>query len=278
MHTFRQIDWNHAWKADSNSQKKTHDCEFWNRRAPSFAAHVQCDEGDEYADAFLRIMNPDPSWSVLDVGCGPGTLACPLAMRVSRVTGLDFSSAMIGILNERKAKSGLDNLTGIVGSWNDDWKSLGIEVHDAAIASRSMSGDDPQDSLIKLMNFAARRIFITCSVGAGPHDPRVLAAVGRLVHANPDYIYIYNLLYQMGICANVQQIRRKRSTFANEKEAVDSLRWMIEEITPSEEEALRRFVSTELIKEGGRWRLKGERLVHWALIWWKTENWRERTA
>ena len=276
MNTFRQIDWNRAWLADSNSQQRGRDRDFWDRRAPSFAAHVQGEEGDEYAAAFLGFMNPGPAWSVLDVGCGPGTLACPLARRARRVTALDFSTVMIGILNERKAQGGLGNLTGIVGSWEDDWKTLGIEVHDAAIASRSMGGDDPHASLVKLMQFASQRVFITCAVGAGPHDPRILAAVGRPAHTNPDYIYIYNLLYQMGISANVQQIARRRSTFANEEEAVDSVRWMLENITPSEEEALRRFVSAELIKEGERWRLKGERLIHWALISWETAGWRER--
>lgn len=147
MQTFRQINWNRAWQADSAFPQRGRDREFWDRRAPSFTANVQSEEGDEYVDAFLNIMNPDPAWSVLDVGCGPGTLACPLARRVRRVTAVDFSPVMIGILNERKSRDGLENLTGMVGSWEEDWKTLGIEVHDAVIASRSMGGDDPHASL-----------------------------------------------------------------------------------------------------------------------------------
>lgn len=128
------------------------------------------------------------------------------------------------------------------------------------------------------MQFASQRVYITCAVGAGPHDLRILAAVGRPAHTNPDYIYIYNLLYQLGISANVQQIKRRRRTFANEDEAVDSVRWMIEKITPLEEEDLRRFVCAHLIREGERWRMDGERLVHWALIWWETAGSLEPSA
>lgn len=207
MQTFRQIDWNRAWQADSASPQRGRDREFWDRRAPSFAEVVQGEEGDEYVDAFLNIMNPDPAWSVLDVGCGPGTLAIPLANRVRRVTAVDFSPVMIGIVNERKTRDGLGNLTGVIGSWEEDWLALGIERHDVAVASRSIAGNDPKATLSKLMDFASRRVYITCAVGAGPHDLRILAAVGRPAHTNPDYIYIYNLLYQLGISANVQQIK-----------------------------------------------------------------------
>ncbi len=126
--------------------------------------------------------------------------------------------------------------------------------------------------LTKLMQFASRRVYVSFAVGAGPFDPRVFKAVGREPNSNPDYIYLYNLLYQQGIYANVALVEKKAQTFAGEEEAVDSLRWMIENITPSEEEALRRFVAAHLTPAAGkRWKIDGERSMQWAVLWWKTD-------
>lgn len=278
METFRKIDWNRAWSEDAKMRKRGRDPEFWNRRAPSFAQHVQEDDNDDYVDTFLNAMNPRPEWSVLDVGCGPGTLACPLAKLVRRVTAVDFSSGMLEILKERKAAQGLDNLTVQLGRWEDDWQALGIERHDVAIASRSLGFDNPWEMLTKLMQFAGKRVYVSFAVGSGPFDPRVLNAVGREANSNPDYIYLYNLLYQQGIYANVALVEKKAQTFANEEEAVDSLRWMIQDATSSEEEALRRFVSAHLTPAAGkRWKVDGERSTQWAVLWWKVAEKQSRT-
>ena len=269
MQTFRNIDWNHAWNKDRMKRSKGRDREFWDRRAPSFAQHVKEGDRDEYVDPFLEIVDAQPEWSVLDVGCGPGTLACPLAKAVRRVTAIDFSPVMLEILNARKEKEGLHNIATQAASWEDDWRALGVEPHDIAIASRSMDAENPQGFLRKLMSFATQRVYISFAVGSGPFDHRILEAVGRETHANPDYIYIYNLLYQMGIMANVSLIERGPNTFSDEEEAVESLRWMIDNMTPAEEEALRRYLGRHLVQDGTRWKMDYHRPVFWAVMWWR---------
>lgn len=269
MLTFRNIDWNRAWSADRGIRSKGNDQEFWNRRAPSFSQHVEGDDGDDYVDPFLEIMDPQPEWSLLDVGCGPGTLACPLAKIVRRVTAIDFSPVMLDILRNRKQSAGIENITEREARWEDDWQALGIERHDVAVASRSIASDDPQALLTKLMAFAGQRVYISCAVGDGPFDREIFEAVGRKRDANPDYIYIYNLLYQMGFNANVRLIEKKIRTYAGEDEAIDSVRWMLENMTAAEEDVLRRFISAHLVADGRRWRLDFQRSVSWAVIWWK---------
>jgi len=176
---------------------------------------------------------------------------------------------MIDILKARSEKEGIRNIVTHLASWEDDWQALGIKRHDIAIASRSMNAEDPQASLNKLMSFATQRVYVSFAVGSGPFDHCILEAVGRETHANPDYIYIYNLLYQMGITANVSVIERSPHTFSGEEEAVDSFRWMIDNMTSAEEEALRRYLSRHLIQDGARWKLDYHRPVFWAVIWWK---------
>jgi SAM-dependent methyltransferase len=272
MQTMNNIDWNRAWVEDRKASKRANDQEYWNRRAPRFAQHVQEDDYNEYVVPFLRIMDAQPDWSVLDVGCGPGTLACPLSRDVRRVTAIDFSPAMIALLEARQQAAESSNIRTQVARWEDDWKALGIEQHDVAIASRSLGSDDPRTLLEKLMLFAKQSVYISCAVGEGPFDNRIFHAVGREVRCNPDYIYIYNLLHQMGIYAHVSLIEKQARTFTGEEEAVDAMRWMIENMTLAEEETLRRFISNHLIQDGQRWRLDYQRSVNWAVIWWKVSQ------
>jgi hypothetical protein len=268
MLTNRNIDWNLLWREDRKVNSKPHDLGFWNRRAPSFAKHVKEHDIDDYVGPFLRLVDAKPDWSVLDVGCGAGTIACPLASVVRHVTAIDFSPAMIAFLEERNRAEGIHNITTHVASWDDDWTALGVEPHDVAIASRSLICDDPRATLTKLSSFARQRVYISVIAGDGPGDKKLLQAVGRETSINPDYIYIYNLLHQMGIYANVFMIEKKTPTFSGEEEAVDSLRWMLEDMTPAEEESMRRFVSAHLVRDGEHWILDHQRPVCWAVIWW----------
>ena len=70
-------DWNLAWQqARKEKGHDRSDNSHWNKRAASFAQDAR---KSNYADEFLRLLSPQPQWSVLDVGCGAGTLAIPLA-------------------------------------------------------------------------------------------------------------------------------------------------------------------------------------------------------
>ena len=109
----RGTDWNEAWKAARARSSRRGDREGWNRRAPSFA---KVSSGSGYVERMLELMDPDPSWTVLDVGSGAGTLAVPLARRVSSVTALDFSPRMLELLRERCAGAGLTNVRPILGA------------------------------------------------------------------------------------------------------------------------------------------------------------------
>jgi ubiquinone/menaquinone biosynthesis C-methylase UbiE len=52
---------------------------------------------------------------VLDVACGPGLVACPLAEVARHVTGLDLTPAMIEQAQSRQRSEGLTNLAWVVG-------------------------------------------------------------------------------------------------------------------------------------------------------------------
>lgn len=243
--------------------------EFWNKRAPSFADHAG---KTFYPESFIKLMNPEPSWTVLDMGCGAGTLAIPLADKVKHITAVDFSEKMIEILNEEARKRGITNIDTINSSWTDNWAKKGIAGYDVAIASRSLAVDDVKSAIVKLNNAARRRVIISTIVGDGPFDRQMFQAVGREYRESIDYIYFYNLIYQMGIHASLDFILVDDSkTWGSHAEACESMRWMFPEMTRGEDELLRRYISVHLVKKDGRFQLDYKKASKWAVIRWDRE-------
>ncbi len=56
-----------------------------------------------------------PSDELLDVACGPGSLALDLAPHVARATGYDITPAMLDQAREAQARLGIDNVTWVLG-------------------------------------------------------------------------------------------------------------------------------------------------------------------
>jgi ubiquinone/menaquinone biosynthesis C-methylase UbiE len=262
------IDWNQLWKEQRAKRvHKEESPQYWDKRAPSFADHVV---KTDYSNAFLKIIKPKRSWSVLDMACGGGTLSIPLAYKVKEITAVDFSNAMLDILEKEAHKRKLKNIKTINAAWTDNWAEKNIGVYDIAIASRALSMDDIQSALLKLINCARKGVYISIVSGEGPRDRKILEAVGRKFNPHVDYIYAYNLLYQMGIRANVDFITDQKSKkFENHESALDSFRWMVESITEQEEELLKKFLKEHLIRYQGKWILDYEKKVQWAVLWWE---------
>jgi ubiquinone/menaquinone biosynthesis C-methylase UbiE len=268
MGGYEEIDWNRIWRESRlRRSSKNKGCADWDRKAASFARR---NRESSYGDRLIAIIAPDPSATVLDVGCGPGTLAVPLARRVSRVTALDFSAGMLAELEKRAAAEGVANIETVRAAWEDDWESLGVVPHDIAVASRSLSVDDLERALLKLDRFGRKAVYLTDRVGAGPFDPEVFAAVGREFSPGPDYIITYNLLYRLGIRARVDFIPAEYSDrYASREEAVESLAWMLEGLRPGEEEPFETFLEARLRRDpDGSWRVERRVQPLWAVLWW----------
>jgi SAM-dependent methyltransferase len=243
------------------------DPSFWDDRASSFMEYAVW---TGYAEKFLEIIDPRPDWTVLDMACGGGTLAVPMSGLVKEITAVDFSANMLAVLKRRCREQGITNVRMIKGRWEDDWEALGIGVHDVAVASRSLLADDPRDSIIKLQNAARKHVFISTMVDAGPFDRSMFEATGRKFDMGPDYIYYYNLLYKIGIHANVAFIPEYHAdNWASREQALEDQRWMFNNLTGEEEEKVRMYLEENLHFERGRWRLPYERRCLWAVMWWK---------
>jgi hypothetical protein len=246
------------------------EADFWDGRAPEFSSYAAT---TGYAEAFIAHMKMEADHTILDMACGGGTLAMPLATKVKSITAVDFSQTMLDILGERCRRGGITNVRAIRGRWEDDWSSLGIGAHDIAIASRSLLSKDVPRSIAKLNGVATRRVYITTAVGTGPFDGRLFEAGGRAFTMGPDYIYYYNLLYEIGLRVNVAFIEEHhRNGWGSHEEALEDQRWMFHGMTEEEEEKVRLYLRDNLVAEGGLWRLPYSRRCYWALMWWENDR------
>ncbi len=264
------IDWNEVWK---NRQTRVYDDEqnqaYWDGRARSFALTT---DGGDYVARFLEVVKPEPEYRVLDVGCAAGTLAVQLASRVHQVTALDISPMMLDRLQATCKQRGIQNIQPVQASWTDDWDRLAIEPHDVVIASRSLIVPDLRQAIEKLNRYAIRRVCISTPVGVGPLDPVMFQAIGRPCNFGADYIYVYNLLYQLGINANLHFIAYQENRTYQDKDAVvTAMRHRIGELLPQEERALQEYVDRTFVCREGTWQRVEPHIIRWAVMWWSPQ-------
>jgi SAM-dependent methyltransferase len=261
------VDWNEAWQAARARTNRKRGRESWDKRAPSFARAAA--QGS-YVEQLLARLSLDPSWDVLDVGCGSGTLAVPLARRVRAVTALDYAPRMLDLLRERCAAEGLSNVAPVLGAWEDDWDALGLAQHDVALASRSLTVEDLRGALVKLDRAARRAVHVVAPVGSGPIDGRVFEVAGRSFTPGPDYIYPCNLLHQLGAFASVDFVSiADTRRYTGVEDALEGFAWMLTDPTPDELARLQEWVTRQLVAGEDGWRLAEPRTVKWAIISWE---------
>jgi len=271
MTTYENIDWNELWR-NGRKQKSWHSkgAEDWDRKAASFSER---NNHSPYIALFLSRLPLDPSFSILDVGCGPGTLALPLAVQVDRVTAIDYSEKMLDALRQRAEEKGLTNISCVHCSWESDWQSHGIEPADIAIASRSMNVADLSAAIDKLNAYGSRYVFISDRIAPSPFDPEAFAAIGRDFNSGPDYIFTLNLLYSKGIHANVEILQLDPDIeFKSMEEALQTYRWMFKEITDTELGKLKKYLESRIIATADCLVLRRRYPPRWAMIWWKQES------
>lgn len=264
------INWNNLWmEAMGTWRRRRGDmtAAFWDRRSRWLNEVVKSNDSSMQIISKLEI---DPSYTVLDIGAGPGTLTIPLAKRAKHVTVVEPSSGMLACLKENAANEGLKNITCINRRWEDVIPGVNLDAHDLVIASHSLLMLDMKAALSKMNEVAERCVYLFYFAGASMPGyselwPRVY---GEEFQAKPDYIGLYNILYEIGIYANVEISKTEhKQRFSSLDEAVEEWKKNLGISAPEAEEVIRSYLSVNLVKEGGAFYLKdGKKSV---MIWWQ---------
>ncbi len=132
--------------------------------------------------------------------------------------------------------------------------------------------DDIKSALAHIIEIAGRAAYLTLPIVNLPFDREVYQAIGR-EKRHPPYIYVYNMLFQRGIPANVEILfSRVRVQFSGIQEAIDDLQWRTDPFTPEEMLKLRAYLEEKFAGPKEKPVFTHEGKSQWALIWWKKES------
>jgi SAM-dependent methyltransferase len=247
-------------KATSDFKAKNRDD--WDAKASDMALSTI---NSPYVNDFISRMNLSGDEVVLDIGCGPGTLAIPLAKRVKEVIAIDFSEGMLEELKAYAAREGVTNIKTYHIGWEDDWSTL--PQADIVVASRSMEVPDVEAALAKMSAHATRACYLTYKVGGSFVDMNILDTIGKKVKTKPDYWYIPLILYTQGYLPRIDYIETGRGSVrsGSEEEFVESLLWSLHELDEEQQSKARRYYHEVIVGQN-----RPPRAVNWAFIGWET--------
>jgi len=249
-----------AHKATTDFKGKT--SSDWDEKSADMAASVI---NSPYVNDFISRMNITGDEVVLDIGCGPGTLAVPLAKRVKEVIAIDFSAQMLEELKAYAAREGVTNIKTYHMGWEDDWSDL--PKADIVVASRSMEVPNIEAALLKMSSHARKACYLTYKVGGSFVDMNIQDFIGKEVKTKPDYWYIPIILYSQGLLPRVDYIKTGRGSVRSgtEDEFVESLIWSVHELSAEQQSKARQYYRDIIVGQN-----RPPRAVNWAFIGWET--------
>ncbi|MGA1932842.1 class I SAM-dependent methyltransferase [Arcobacter sp. YIC-464] len=235
--------------------------EAWDEKAPSMNKRVH---KSIYNEQFLEKLDLEGINSLLDVGCGVGNLSLKLSSKLDEVYCLDYSPKMLEILSQNAKEQNISNIKTINKSWYDSWDD--VPNADLVIASRSMEVKDMKEALTKLNNKANKKVIISYKKGGSFVSDEILDAMQRKIIKKPDYIYVLNILYQMGINASVNFIQSegRSSIYTSKEKFIESVSWSIDGLSEDEIKRLENYYDTLDLEKKQK-----DEFVQWALISWE---------
>src|SRR2546423_8292274 len=226
--------------------------DFWDRRARGFHRTTR----DTIArDPFFSRLQREvtPRTTVLDVGAGTGRFTLALAPLVEHVTAIEPNAAMLGYLRQDMSEQGLNNITIVQTSWED---APGDLTADIVICSHVLYPIKEVVPFLAKLQAATRR---TCYLYLrANHIDALTAHIWRRFHGDerclpPGYIHALDVLFEMGIYADVEIVKLPVSMrFPSLDVAVDELLEQL--ILPDDEQVraeLRKLLGDWLVERDG---------------------------
>ncbi|MCW2256533.1 SAM-dependent methyltransferase [Providencia alcalifaciens] len=248
----------HMQQAQRTRKEPAH----WDKKAQQMA-QTCANPQDPYLIRFRELIDFSDAKTLLDIGCGPGSVCLSLANHFTSVIGIDYSRGMLDAAQERANALNIHNAHFEQLAWEDSWENL--PKMDIAVASRSTLVDDLKAALLKLNRQANLRVYTTHTVNPTFIDENIIREIGRDVIRLPTYIYAVNILHQLGINARIDFINSPdKGGFESFDTFVDSVNWSLKNLTFEETDKLRKYYDKRVSS--------GQRIPYpsrdWAMVSW----------
>ena len=219
----------------------------------------------------MRISSND---TVLDIGCGEGTITRKIAKKAKSVTGIDKSELMLEELNKKAEDENIVNIHTIQKDINDlDYDEIGD--YDIVLASRCLNGIfNIKNTLLTLNKIANEYVYITV-FGSSIHKYKKEKAeiAGKPFKAGTDHMFLVMILRSVGIEANVLQLECKNlKEYHTIDEAIERSIWRLGDLEEENKIALENYFKETFVKnDRGNW-VNPKDKTDLVLIWWKKEE------
>ena len=259
------VDWVAFWAEKLASKKDKN----WDEAAAGFYRRTK---KDDYNDALFSKLILDENDTVLDVGCGEGSITIPIAKKVKKVIGIDSSPKMLEFLKKRAEDNEISNIESILMPIEDiSYSEIG-DV-DVVICSRSLNGILPIDRVLTELNKIANKyVFITIF---GPENKKIEKDFDREVNIKtedfPNYNYFFNILFNMGIYANIERFDLNNyREYDSIEEAMDNGKFRLDLYSSEEKKLLKEYLKRILSFDSETEKYYNTKdKADWILIWWK---------
>ncbi len=261
-----EIDWAYFWRKKLEAKKDRG--KDWNKRAPNFGKSAK---KDDYHIKLIEKMDISKEDSILDLGCGEGSITIPLAKKAKSVTGVDSAYKMLEILNEKAKEANVENIQTI----EEDLTKITAEnvgKHDIVVASRSLNGVlNIKETIANINEIANKYVYITLF---GPNNWKIEREFYQYINKEyfefPSHRYFFNILVDMGIYPNVENldiggVREYESI----EEVLENGKWRLDSLNENEKESLHHYLEKIFERnENGKLSCKDDK-ADWVLYWWK---------
>jgi molybdenum cofactor cytidylyltransferase len=229
---------------------------------------------DPSLEALVRLVRPTDT--VLDIGCGAGRYALPLARRVREVIALDPSPSMLAGLREGMRDHGIGNVRIVEGRWPEAAAGLpghvGEPVADVALIAHVGYDVEPVLPFLEAMESATRRRCLALLMDRAPAsiaDPFWPPVHGESRVPLPAAGALLDLLAARERTATVEWLDRPPRGYADRADLVRFLRNQLWVAPGSEKDAHLDHAIEELAEErAGKWYVRADRDGRIAVIEW----------
>ena len=180
--------------------------DFWQRRARHY--HRATKETVAHDPFYLKLRSVvTPQTSVLDVGAGTGRFTLALAPYVQHITAVEPNAAMLHYLQDDAEESHVTNISTLPHTWQDAPSDIHAEI---VLCSHVLYPIRDIESFVLKLRAAAQQacyIYMRALHFDANTDFLWQHFHGDKRHLPPGYIHALDVLYELGIYADVEVVK-----------------------------------------------------------------------